>query len=149
MENHDRSIKISLHCIKFFFISWAIFVIGGVGFANVYAYYLHNNNSIVFLSLLIGGYVYLFLSLFILIHLYHLVLNISNHIVFVIENIRHLQYLSWLCLFVGIVGCITTIGYFPFLFVGIIFTFISLIIRVIKNVMHQALIIKEENELTI
>ncbi len=149
MENDVRSIKVSLCCVKLFFITWVIFVIGGVGFANLFAYYLHNNNSTIFLTILVGGYMCLFLSLFILIHMYHLLINISNHFVFVIENIKHLQSLSWLCLLIGIVGCIATIGYFPFLFIGITFVFMFLIIRVIKNVMHQALIIKEENDLTI
>ena len=39
--------------------------------------------------------------------------------------------------------------YMPFIMVSVTFAFIALIVRVVKNVMEQAIFIKEENDYTI
>ena len=47
----------------------------------------------------------------------------------------------------GIIG--VSFYYFPFFIVFIVMAFIGLILRIIKNIFEKAIIIKEENELTI
>lgn len=81
--------------------------------------------------------------------LYKILFNVNNKKVFVNENVKFLNILSWLCFYVGVVSAIATSGYLGFLFVSISAFFIGLIIRIVRNIIQEAIKLKEENELTI
>lgn len=81
--------------------------------------------------------------------LYRLLFNINNKRVFVNKNVKFLNILSWLCFYVGIVSAVASSRYVAFVFVSISAFFIGLIIRIVRNIIEEAIKLKEENELTI
>ena len=81
--------------------------------------------------------------------LYKILFNIKKKKVFVSENVKFLNVLSYLCFYVGVVCAVATVRYIPFVFVSISAFFIGLIIRIVRNIIEEAIKIKEENELTI
>jgi hypothetical protein len=76
--------------------------------------------------------------------------NIRRGVVFARQNVRMLRVLSWCFIFVTLVslGALFT-TYLPMLYVFLGSGFLAVILRVVKNVMEQATIMKEEQELTI
>ena len=75
--------------------------------------------------------------------------NIRRDDVFIEGNVHCLRVISWSCFAVGVIYLILGIS-FPFsLLIGIAATFIWLILRVLKNVFAQAVVIKAENDYTI
>lgn len=75
--------------------------------------------------------------------------NVLSDTVFTTETVRLLRQLSWHCAFVAAVSFITIFFCRIFFTFTIGAAFMTLILRVLKNVMAKAVEIKEENELTI
>jgi hypothetical protein len=74
--------------------------------------------------------------------------NIGRERVFIPENVRLVRYVSWFCFIIA--GVYAASGGYSF---GILFValmgFIGLILRVVKNVLAQAVELKDENDLTV
>ena len=76
--------------------------------------------------------------------------NIRKGEVFTARNVRMLRILSWSFIFVTLVSLAAFfVIYRSMFFVFLASGFMSVILRVVKNVMEQATIMKEEQELTI
>lgn len=89
------------------------------------------------------------LALVLLIRLYQLLDNIGKEKVFIAKNISLMRQISWFCYCGSIISLISCFYYQPWFFVSVAAAFVGLIVRVIKNIMQQAIVIKEENEFTI
>lgn len=81
--------------------------------------------------------------------LYKILFNVKKKKVFLTENVKYLNILSFLCIYVGLICAVAMFKYFGFLFVGISAFFIGLIIRIVRNIIEEAIQIKEENDMTI
>lgn len=147
MWNNDKSLTLSILSVRIFFIIAIIFCLGGYPIANQYVTYIHRPDILV--TLLITGYICLILAFFIFIELHQLLMNIKLNRVFNKQNIAILRKISWLCMCIAIVTCCAIFQYPSFLLVSIVFAFISLILRVVKNVMSEATRLKQENDFTI
>ena len=81
--------------------------------------------------------------------LLRILFNIRKAVVFARENVRYVRYISWCCF--AISAAFFALGFFiPFSFViSFAAAFIGLIVRVVKNLLNEAVDIKEENDLTI
>lgn len=75
--------------------------------------------------------------------------NVLSDTIFTCETARLLRHLSWCCAFVAAVCFVTTYFCHIFFTFTIGAAFMTLILRVLKNVMTKAVELKEENELTI
>lgn len=75
--------------------------------------------------------------------------NIKRDEIFTEYNTKALRRISWCCLAVAIITFAGGIFYVPFLFVAIAAGFMGLMLRIIKNVMQNAVALREENDLTI
>lgn len=75
--------------------------------------------------------------------------NIKREETFIKRNVQYLRNISWCCVVVAIITVVGGCVYTPFLFIATAAAFVGLLLRVVKNVMHSAVQIKEENELTI
>ncbi|HHU17103.1 MAG: DUF2975 domain-containing protein [Anaerovoracaceae bacterium] len=78
-----------------------------------------------------------------------LLTNIKMKEVFIEKNVRHLRVISWCSFAVSIVSLVSGFYYLPFLIISVAAAFFGLILRVVKNVIEQAVIIKNENDFTI
>lgn len=75
--------------------------------------------------------------------------NVLCDTIFTRETVTLLRHLSWCCAFVAAVSFVTTFFCHLFFTFTIGAGFMTLILRVLKNVMAKAVELKEENELTI
>jgi len=76
--------------------------------------------------------------------------NIRGGRVFTRQNVKMLRLLSWCFIFVTLASLGATFTtYLPMLYVFLASGFMAVILRVVKNVMEQATIMREEQELTI
>ena len=75
--------------------------------------------------------------------------NIRKNIVFDRRNVAYTRYISWCCF--AVCALFFALGFFiPFSFVmAFAAGFIGLIVRVVKNLLNEAVDIKEENDLTV
>jgi hypothetical protein len=81
--------------------------------------------------------------------LYRLLHHIEIDQVFITTNVEYLRRISWSC-FLGAIICFASISYyFPWVFVAVAAAFMGLIVRVIKNIIAQAVELKKESDLTI
>ena len=81
--------------------------------------------------------------------LYRLLHRIELEQVFVATNVECLRRISWSCFCGAIISLISTFYYFPWIFIAVAAAFMGLIVRVVKNVVAQAVELKNESELTI
>lgn len=87
-----------------------------------------------------------------------LLINIKKEIVFDVKNVKLLRIISWCCFYAAI-ACVSSFiiiaivkNYIlgtALILVGAGALFMGLILRVIKNVFEHAIVIKDENDLTI
>ena len=81
--------------------------------------------------------------------LLRILFNIRKNVVFDNRNVKYSRYISWCCF--AISAAFFALGFFiRFSFViSFAAAFIGLIVRVVKNLLNEAVDIKEENDLTI
>lgn len=75
--------------------------------------------------------------------------NIRQDMVFIDENVRLIRIVSWCCFIVSAVYFVFCFYYAMGVILAILMGFIGLILRVVKNVIAQAIEIKDENDLTV
>lgn len=81
--------------------------------------------------------------------LIRLLLNIGAEAIFINQNVKYLRRISWCCFAVAGITLVAGFFYVPFFFVMVPAAFVGLMLRVVKNVMQNAVELKTENELTI
>ena len=78
-----------------------------------------------------------------------LLFNIKKDRIFISQNVTYLRIISWCCFAVAVVTLVGGIHYIPYLVIAVAAAFVGLMLRVVKNVMQNAVEINQENELTI
>ena len=78
-----------------------------------------------------------------------LLANIKKKDVFTEKNVKHLRLISWCSFAVSIILFVSGFYYLLFILIAVAAAFFSLILRVVKNVIEQAVMIKNENDFTI
>lgn len=81
--------------------------------------------------------------------LLRLLFNIRKEQIFISPNVKYLRHVSWCCFAVALITFVGGMFYVPFFFVMAPAAFVGLMLRVVKNIMQNAVEINEENELTI
>ena len=84
-----------------------------------------------------------------LVCLYALLHRIGNGDVFIKTNVSYLRYISWCCFAGAVIALVSAAFYVPWLFFGVSAAFMGLIIRVVKNVVAEAVTLQDESDLTI
>ncbi|HCR84567.1 DUF2975 domain-containing protein [Syntrophomonas wolfei] len=86
---------------------------------------------------------------YLLYSLLKLLRRIETGQVFTAKNVELLRRISWSC-FVGAgIALISLLYYYPWLFMGVAAAFMGLIVRVVKNVVAQAVELKNEADYTV
>ena len=68
---------------------------------------------------------------------------------FITENVERLRRISWSCFLGAGIALVSVFYYFPWFFVFVSAAFMGLIVRVVKNVVAQAVALKDEVDHTI
>lgn len=146
--NFNHSLSLSIWCTR---LAMAFVVLCAVMSSHIVAWYIQAAGRSpqlqrpILLALLIS----VIPAMGALFLLYRLLLNIRAERVFVDENVTLLRRISWFCFLAAIIMLASARFYLVFLLVGVACAFMGLILRVVKNVFQQAVILKSENELTI
>ena len=81
--------------------------------------------------------------------LIRLLFNILRAKVFIMRNVWYLRFIALCCFAVFAVTLVAGIGYAPLLTISFAAVLIGMLLMVVKNVMHSAVELREENDLTI
>jgi hypothetical protein len=81
--------------------------------------------------------------------IWKLLKNIKADIVFTEQNVSIIRGFSWCLVYVGIVTFASGFFYLPYFIVCGASLFMCAIMRVLKNVMQQAVEVKSENDMTV
>lgn len=81
--------------------------------------------------------------------LWRLLGNLREGRVFTAGNVEALRTVSWCCVSVAAVCLLSGAYYLPFMLVAMSSAFMALIVRIVKNVFQQALLMKDELDFTV
>jgi hypothetical protein len=101
------------------------------------------------LTLLISLYLCCLPTLAALLCLDRLLRNIKNEQVFIRLNVKLLRVISWCCFAVALILLIAAWNYIFLILLSVMFGLFGLILRVVKNVIEEAVNLKTENDYTI
>ena len=146
--NSDRSLQLSLWCTR---LAMALVILCGAMSGRIVSWYigvsgktpeLHFPIMVTMLTCCIP-------AMGALIWLHKLLSNIGGERVLIRENVMLLRRISWCCFLAAAITLVSSRFYLVFLLISVAAAFMGLILRVVKNVIQQAVILKDENELTI
>lgn len=148
MWNPDKSVMLSSITTK---IAFVLVILTAVALPKLVPTYVEiaGKNPDITKSLLLTVYACTVPELLSLICLDRLLANIRKEEVFTQKNVKLLRLLSWCSFLVSAILLISGFYYILFVIIGVCAAFLGLILRVIKNVFEQAIVIKEENDFTI
>lgn len=147
MWNTKKSVKLSLICNRLVIAAVIAVGAGTPWLVNGYVYYLEKRPDVAqpLMVTLLGSCV---VALVALLCLDRLLRNIQKSQVFISENVVLLRRISWCCFGVALI-LLVSYYYLFFMVAGVAAAFIGLILRVVKNVIEEAIALKNENDLTI
>lgn len=145
-----KSISISLS--KLIIVITALFIVIAIPFIPTFLNSYINTiqlKPMILNSLMITFYITIPAALILLGSLYILLIHISRSDVFVDTNVQLLKVSSYCCFFAAIVYLFFARLYLFALLISIVIFLGGLILRVMQNVLIQAILIKTENDFTI
>jgi len=143
MWNQKRSITLSKICVVIFSLALVLFAVR----ANSLVEFLDlQTDPFKFLITIYSGCVPAVILLW---NLFFLLNRIEKDEVFINRNVDSLRRISWSCIAGGLICFISGFYYIPWFVVAIAAAFMGLIVRVVKNVVAQAVELKSESDYTI
>ena len=143
----DRSIKLSLFCICFFAAALLVldiyFCISG---RRVLGRFLYRDQITVFTIVFIICSIFAWICLY---HLFRLLKNLDGETVFNKANVAHLRTISWCCAGVAAATFAGCFSWGWFFIVTAASGFMMLIVRIVKNVIEEAIDMKDELDYTV
>lgn len=81
--------------------------------------------------------------------LFSLLLRVRKGLVFTERSVALIRGVSWCCLIMGIVFCFFGLMFRAAFILAFVAVFLGLCLRIVKNVIEEATVIKRENDLTV
>ncbi len=85
----------------------------------------------------------------VLVYLYRFLNNLGKGAVFTKQNVSFLRRISWFCFAGAAIAFISGFYYIPWFIVALAGAMLALLMRVVKNLLAEAVALKEENDFTI
>ncbi len=82
-------------------------------------------------------------------HLYKLLRNIEKGCVFEEVNVYHLRVVSWCCAFAAVICLVSATVWTSLIVVSLAAGFMALIVHVVKNIIEEAMSMKDELDFTV
>lgn len=112
-------------------------------------YDLYSRKDSIFIQFVVLVYLAMIPAIIILILLDRLLSNICAGKIFEHSNVTFLRIISYCCFAISLISAIMVIWRVLALVIFLAFAFIGLLLRVLKNVFEQAVVLREENDLTV
>ena len=148
MERKNRSAKLSLIFVLIFSGLLLALVPSAPALLRWYIGATHRPESMLF-PVLLTFYCVTPLAAGTIVCLFGLLRSICKKQVFISANVRRLRLISWFVLIAALLFFASGFLYFPFFILAVCAAFVSLIVRVVKNCFETAVLLKNENDLTI
>lgn len=146
MWNDKRSIALSKLCILLFMGLTVCLVVTAPWLVRWFLRFSLSGTLAFFLSTIYTGCIPASILLYNLFRLLH---RIEAGQVFVAENVDGLRRISWSCIMGAGICFVSGFYYFPWILVAVAAAFMGLVVRVIKNVVAQAVALQNEVDYTI
>ncbi len=148
MWNGERSISLSKFCILFFIFALIAVVVSAPWLTRWFVdfSYVPKETEWYFLATIYVGSIP---AGYLLYNLFYLLRRIESDQVFIAKNVECLRRISWSCFAGAGVAFASGFYYLSWLFVFVAAAFMGLIVRVVKNVVAQAVALKDEADYTI
>ena len=146
--NSDKSITLSRICVALFALLLAALDVGAYWLSGFFVRLRDMGGETVFL-LMASLYLCSVFGWIVLWKLWRLLGNIECGGVFTGENVAILRAVSWCCAAVAVICLVSAAYYLPFALVAASSAFMALIVRIVKNVFQQALLMKDELDFTV
>jgi hypothetical protein len=143
MWNQKRSIQLSKACVVLFAVAMVVIA----GKADWFAHYLSVGTKTEFF--LITVYTSCVPAVALLWNLFFLLHSIEKDDVFISKNVERLRWISWSCIAGGLISFVSGFYYVPWFVVAIAAAFMGLIVRIVKNVIAQAVELRRDSDFTI
>lgn len=144
-----KSLILSKICVLVFFIVLVYVLIAAPWLVRWIAYISYtvdqSSKTYFLLTIYTGGAV----AAALLLNMYRLLHSLEKGFVFVEKNVRYLRLISWCCFTGCFISLLSSIYYVPWSLIALSAGFAGLIVRVVKNIVSQAIVLKEESDLTI
>lgn len=143
--NQSKSLMLSIFCTRLFMV----LVVAAVLFAPELAWW-YFGQSLRVLPFRVTIYCCAVPAVVLLLCLNGVLGNLKKGAIFVEENTKKLRLISWCCILLGLIALASGLLYYlSFIIVAVCAAFVGLIVRVVKNLLEQAIEIKSENDFTI
>jgi hypothetical protein len=148
MWNPGKSVLVSSICTKVVIGIVICFAFAAPYLVKNYVLYTMKNPEVI-KPLIATIYACAVPGLIALFSLDRLLANIKAKNVFISKNVKYLRVISWCSFAVSAILFVSGFYYLLFLLIAVAAAFFGLILRVVKNVIEQAVAIKNENDFTI
>lgn len=148
MWNPNKSVIASSICTKITIGIVIGIILTAPYLVNGYVGYAAKNPAVI-RPLLVTIYACAVPGLIAMLSLNKLLANIKKKAVFIEKNVKLLRRISWCSFAVSGILFVSGFYYLMFVFIAFAAAFFGLILRVVKNVIEQAVAIKNENDFTI
>ena len=147
MQHYKKSLLITLIIDRMGIAAWIVCMFTVPFIARWYDMY--SNKESIFVQFNVIVYLAMIPAAVILFFLNTLLSNIKNEKIFQNQNVFCLRIISYCCFVIA--GLSLVMAYWRILagVIFIAFSFVGLLLRVLKNVFEQAVILREENDLTV
>lgn len=147
MKRKNRSLTLSIAFTTMFAIALTILTLFAPWIVEFLCVFFHRDHLIKFLTVV--TYLAVPAGWGAIILLYKILINVERENVFDESNVKYLTTLSWLCIYVGMLSAFSSLRFIMFILVSISALFIGLIVRVVRNIIEEAISLKEDSDLTI
>ena len=149
MWNGKKSISLSKLCVLIFMAMLIATALSAPWIVQRFLIFSRADlvgRSAFFLTTIYSGSVPAVILLFCL---YRLLYRIEIEQVFITANVECLRHISWSCFAGSVISLVSVSYYFPWIFVAVAAAFMGLIVRVVKNIIAQAVDLKNESDFTV
>lgn len=149
MWNGEKSISLSKFCILLFLCALIVTVVSAPWLTRWFLDFsgaaLEGTESFFIATIYVGSVP----AAYMLYNLLGLIRRIEAEQVFTSENVERLRRISWSCFIGAGIALASIFYYFPWAFLAVAAAFMGLIVRVVKNVVAQAVALQDEVDSTI
>ncbi|MEL7564543.1 MAG: DUF2975 domain-containing protein [Dehalobacterium sp.] len=149
MWNGEKSISLTKLCILIFMCVLIVTVVAAPWLTRWFLSFSRaelKGTEPFFLTTIYIGFVP---AMYLLYSMMRLIRRIETGQVFIIENVERLRRISWSCFAGAAISLVSVFYYFPWVFVAVAAAFMGLIVRVVKNVVAQAVALQNEVDYTV
>lgn len=147
MQHYKKSLLLTLYIDRIGLVVWCVSLFLVPLMARYYDMYSHKES--IFVQFTVVAYLAMIPAFVILFLLNSLLSNIGRGEIFERKNVTVLRVISYCCFAIAVIAAVMAIWRILATVIVFAFGFVGLLLRVLKNVFEEAIVLREENDLTV